>query len=404
MTAVQHPVGHDAQPDMVSELRTFLRSHHPGPAPRGRDERLSWQQAWAATLFDAGWAGPAWPRRWGGMELGLLEQVAYHREVAAAGAPAHPCPNLGTIGPTLIVHGTDAQRARYLRPLLRGDELWAQGFSEPDAGSDLAALATTARRDGDHYEVTGTKVWSTMADRSHWLFALVRTGPPGSGRSGISYLLIDLRSPGVTVSPIRDLTGSAGFCEVRLDGVRVPLEQRVGAENGGWPIARTSLGHERSAASAARAHRYLEIVSELVSLAVERGRHREPTVRQQLAELHTLATILRIAASRALDTVLRDGQPGASSSTTRLFHALFEQRLHEVAVDVLGMHGALVGRGPDVVQGGRWTWGFLRTRASTIGAGTAEIQRTTIAERVLGLPREPEPPAPGRERVGWVSS
>lgn len=366
-------------------LRRFLADHHPGIPPRDRDERWAWQRRWAAHLVDEGWAGPSWPRRYGGMELSLDDQVAYHEEYAAAGVPRHPGVNLGTVGPTIILHGTDAQRERFLRPMLRADELWAQGFSEPDAGSDLRSLTTRAPRDGDDYVVSGHKVWSSDADRSHWLFALVRTGPP----DGITYLLVDLESPGIEVRPLRDMTGSSGFCEVVLDRVRVPIANRVGEDGEGWRIARTSLGHERSAASVARAYSYRRTVDELHALARRLGRARDPVMRQRLADAEIGVRLLALNARRVLATVSAGGEPGPASSASRLFHALFEQRLHELAVDLTGADALLSARDPAAVDGGRWTWGFLRTRASTIGAGTAEVQRNTLAERVLGLPSEP---------------
>ena len=272
--------------------------------------------------------------------------------------------------------------------MLRADVIWAQGYSEPEAGSDLPSLRTTAVRDGDRYVVDGQKVWSSSADIADIFFTLVRTGPPHSGRDGITYLLIDAHAPGVTVRPLRDLTGDAGFCEIFFDAVEVPVENRIGEEHGGWAITRTSLGHERAAGSLNQARFYDRIVRELVELARECGRADDPVVRQRLAALVGAQRIMALNASRMIATIVRDGEPGPGSSTSRLFNTLFEQRLHEVAVDLQGPVGVLDRRDPHSVQKGRWTWGFLRTRASTIGAGTAEIQRNTIAERVLGLPHD----------------
>ena len=371
-------------------LRTFLAEHHPGKPDRGASARLAHARAWAATLADHGFAGPAWPRRWGGMELSLEQQLIYHDEISRAGVPSHPSPTSFIVAPTLIVHGTDVQRERYLRPLLRADEIWCQGFSEPGAGSDLAALTTRAERDGDVYVVTGQKVWTTYAAFADWMFALVRTGGPGSRQDGISYLLIDMKSPGIEVRPLRDMTGGADFNEVFFDDVRVPVEQRVGEENGGWGIARTSLGHERATAFMAGQLRYRRVVDELMELARHRGVAADPLVRQRLASVETAVRILGWNGARVMDEVLRTGEPGPAGSVNRLLHARFEQALHELAVDILGADALLAASDPHSPQRGRWAWGFLRTRASTIGAGTAEIQRTTIGERTLGLPREPE--------------
>ena len=209
---------------------------------------------------------------------------------------------------------------------------------------------------------------------------------PDSGRDGITYLLIDAHAPGVTVRPLRDLTGDAGFCEIFFDGVEVPVENRIGDENRGWGVTRTSLGHERAAGSMNQARFYDRIVRELVELARDCGRADDPLVRQRLAKLAGAQRIMSLNAARTVATIVRDGEPGPGSSTSRLFNTLFEQELHEFAVDLQGAVGLLDRHDPHSLQKGRWTWGFLRTRASTIGAGTSEMQRNTIAERVLGLP------------------
>jgi len=323
------------------------------------------------------------------MDLPLAGQLAYHEEITAAGVPGHPSPPAFIVAPTLILHGTDEQRARFLGPLLSADELWCQGFSEPGAGSDLASLTTRAERDGDVYVVNGQKVWTSYSEFADWMFALVRTGPPGSGPDGISYLLVDMRSPGIDVRPLRDITGRADFSEVFFDDVRVPVANRVGEEHGGWAITRTSLGHERATAFMAGQMRYRRVVDELIDLAKKSGRTDDPVVRQQLAGLECDVRLLGWNGARVLDEVLQRGEPGRAGSVNRLLHANFEKRVHEVAVDLLGMAGLLAPSDSHAPQRGRWTWGFLRTRASTIGAGTAEIQRNTIAERTLGLPREP---------------
>jgi len=372
-----------------SELRALLRDNPPPRLARDRLERLEQQKGWAALLADAGYAAPAWPRRWGGMELPLAQQVIYHEEMAKVAAPPHPSPRAHMIvGPTIIRHGSDAQRERFLRPMLDGSEVWCQGFSEPDAGSDLPSLATKAERDGDHYVVTGTKIWTSRADLADWIFALVRTGPPGSRERGISYLLIDLRSPDITITPIKDLAGGKHFCQVHFDGVRVPVDNRVGKENEGWPLVRTSLGHERSTAYVPGSMRYRRIVDELHTLARQTGRADEPLVRQALARMETGVRLLRLNGMRVVSSVLATGEPGPTSSIMRLSYSLFEKDLHAVALDLLGTYGLLGHTASDLERARtRWIWGYLKTRASTIGAGTAEIQRNTIAEQVLGLPR-----------------
>jgi alkylation response protein AidB-like acyl-CoA dehydrogenase len=303
--------------------------------------------------------------------------------------PGVPGTGVGIAGPTIIRHGTEEQKQRFLRPMLRADVIWAQGYSEPEAGSDLPSLRTTARRDGDHYVVDGQKLWSSSADIADILFTLVRTGAPDSGREGITYLLIETHAPGVTVRPLRDMTGDSGFCEIFFDRVEVPVANRIGDENHGWSIARTSLGHERAAGSLTQARFYDRIVAELIVLARELGRADDPIVRQRLAKLAGAQRIMSLNASRMIATIASDGEPGPGSSTSRLFNTLFEQELHQFAIDLQGPTGMLGRHDPHAIQRGRWTRGFLRTRASTIGAGTAEIQRNTIAEHVLGLPHDP---------------
>jgi alkylation response protein AidB-like acyl-CoA dehydrogenase len=380
--------------ELARQLRAFLAAHHPGRTPRGPVQRLVFQRAWQATLAEHGWAGPGWPRCWGGMGLPLPLQAVYHREMAAGRAPVPPSSFAGIVGPTILRHGTDAQRERWMGPLLRADELWCQGFSEPDAGSDLASLRTRAVRDGDAYRVTGRKVWTSGAASADWMLLLARTGPPGSGARGITCLALDVRAPGVRVAPLRDITGTAHFAEVELDNVAVPVAQRIGAEDDGWSVARATLGHERSTSLAAAGMRYQRVTRDLIDLARRRGRAGDPEVRQQLARVVTGARLLEWGGRRVLARVLDGDIPGPLSSVTRLQHGLFEQQLHALAADLLGPQALLDPGDPHLTSGGRhdgaWLRGFLRTRASTIGAGTAEIQRTTIADKVLGLPAHRE--------------
>jgi alkylation response protein AidB-like acyl-CoA dehydrogenase len=382
--------------DFRARLQAFLAEHHPGRRPKDRTERLAWRKAWLAKLFDAGYAGPSWPREYGGMELSFARQVIYQEEYAKARVPGPLGTGLGIAAPTIVKYGTTEQKQRFLRPMLRGDAVWAQGYSEPDAGSDLPALRTTARREGGEYVVNGQKVWTSSADIADIIFTLVRTGTPESRQHGISYLLVDAHAPGVLVRPLRDLTGDAHFCEIFFTDVRVPVADRVGEENGGWPLVRTSLGHERAAGAMNQAARYRRVLDELIELARERGATADPLVRERLADFEVRVRIMRYTGMRTIADILAKGEPGPASSTSRLFVVTFEQDLHEFAVELLGPYGVLGRDDPHAVQRGRWVWGFLRTRASTIGAGTAEIQRNTIAEQLLGLPRDPAMPPSAR--------
>jgi alkylation response protein AidB-like acyl-CoA dehydrogenase len=388
------------QPDLRSldaecfraELRAFLRSHDLGKPPKDPAQRLRWRRRWCALLADHGFAGPSWPREYGGMDLPFDKQVIYAEELAHARIPRHPGNGVAIAAPTIIQHGTDAQKQRWLRPLLRADELWAQAWSEPEAGSDLPSLRTTARRDGERYLVTGTKLWSTDGDIADRFFALVRTGPRGSRQQGITYLIIDAHAPGVEVRRTQDMTGGADFSEIVFNEVAVPLADRVGPENGGWAIARTSMGHERAASSLNQARMYARVVRELFALAHETGAAGDPVTRQRLAHAQAEVQVMLLRGARTIAEITARGEPGPGSSLTRLFNTQAEQSLHELAVDILGPLALRGHDDPAAGRNGRWIWGFLRTRASTIGAGTAEIQRNTIAERILELPRDPSMP------------
>ncbi|GAA3719092.1 acyl-CoA dehydrogenase family protein [Gordonia hankookensis] len=367
-------------------LASLLDAYSRRPRPGSSRARFDAAVAWQSELVDAGLAAPGWPVSAGGMGLDLDDQLDYYRMTSAARTPKHPCSLSFIVAPTLIVHGTQQQRDRYLEPLLRADEFWCQGFSEPGAGSDLASLSTRAVADGDVYRVTGQKIWTTMADRADWIFALVRTGPPGRGTSGITYLLIAMDSPGVEVRPLRDAAGGHHFAEVFFDDVEVPMANRVGEEGDGWSIMRTSLGHERATAFLADEFRYRKTVDQVLRLAVEQGHRDDPLVRQHVADLETDVRTIATNSARALSAVLRQEDPGGVASINRLVKSEFEQRLHGLALRLTGPGAALGSRSAGAVDGGRWTYGYLMSRASTIGAGTAEIQRNTIAETVLGLP------------------
>ena len=331
-------------------------------------------------------AAPGWPREVGGLDLPLADQLDYYRMTTDAGAPPHPCPLSFILAPTLIAHGTQEQKDRFLTPLLRADEFWCQGFSEPGAGSDLSSLSTRAVRDGDVYRVTGQKVWTTMADRADWMFALVRTGSGDKPSDGITYLLIPMKSPGITVRPLRDISGAAHFAEVFLDDVAVPVDNVVGEEGAGWSIMRTSLGHERATAFLADEFKYRRTVDRVIDLVVSQGLDDDPLVRQDVARLESGVRTIAANSARALAAVLRGEDPGGVASVNRLVKSEFEQHMHALALRAAGPYAALGSRAPDAVDNGRWTFGYLMSRATTIGAGTAEIQRNTIAESVLGLP------------------
>jgi alkylation response protein AidB-like acyl-CoA dehydrogenase len=325
------------------------------------------------------------------MELSLTEQIAYHEEMTRARVPRQTG-GLGIVAPTILKFGSAEQHRRYLPPIVRAEEEWCLGYSEPDAGSDLAGLKTRAVRDQDVYIVNGQKVWTSHSMTADFMAALVRTGSEASRQYGITYLIIDMRTPGITIRPLKDMTGDIRFSQVFFEDVSVPVSNTVSEENHGWTVARTALGYERSTANTSRDMGYRRILDELEALAASLGRNRERLVRQELARLETSVRLLHLNNQRILSAVLRGDDPGPESSVTRLMHSLFEKRLHEVAVEIIGTNGLLASPDPSATQRGRWVWGFLRTRASTIGAGTAEVQRNLIAERVLGLAHDPAMP------------
>ncbi|MGC5255699.1 acyl-CoA dehydrogenase family protein [Gordonia sp. DT218] len=380
-------VSHDGiGDDWRTRLTALLDDYRRRPRPSTSRDRLERSIAWQSELVDAGLAAPGWPAAVGGMELSLEDQLDYYRMTSAAATPKHPCAMSFIVAPTIIVHGTPEQRDRFLEPLLRADEFWCQGFSEPGAGSDLASLSTRAVRDGDSYRVTGQKVWTTKADRADWIFALVRTGPAGRSTSGITYLLIPMDSPGIEVRPLRDAAGGHHFAEIFFDDVVVPVANRLGEEGEGWSIMRTSLGHERATAFLADEFRYRSTVDKVLRLAVDRGYADDPLVRRELALAETSVRSITANSARALDAVLRGADPGGVASVNRLVKSEFEQHLHRLALRLTGNGAVLGARSDGVVENGRWTYGYLMSRAATIGAGTSEIQRNTIAEGVLGLP------------------
>jgi alkylation response protein AidB-like acyl-CoA dehydrogenase len=386
-------VGDETAEEFRERLAMFLTDHHPGPAPKAPHERFAWVKGWLATMYDAGFAGPSWPRELGGMDLPFDKQVVYQEEIARSKVPTFIGTGVAIAGPTVIKYGTDEQKRRLLPALLRGDSMWVQGYSEPDAGSDLPSLRTTARREGDEYVIRGQKIWTTMGQGADIVFALVRTGTQESRHHGISYLLIDAHQPGVTIRPIKDMAGGRQFSQITFEDARAPLSNRIGEENDGWPLVRTSLGHERAAGAMNQAATYRRVVTELIELANDRGATADQAVRDALADFEMRVRIMRYSAMRVINDIISTGEPGPAASTTRLFNTLFEQDLHEFAVDMLGTYGVILPGTPSSIQRGRWTRGFLSTRASTIGAGTAEIQRNTMAEKVLGLPYDPAMPS-----------
>jgi alkylation response protein AidB-like acyl-CoA dehydrogenase len=295
---------------------------------------------------------------------------------------------LSMLGPTLMKYGTPAQRERFLPKILTADEIWAQGFSEPEAGSDLANLKTRAVRDGEHYVVNGQKVWTSMAHVAEWGFFLVRTDASAAKHKGISFLLIDMRSAGLTIRPLRQMTGESEFNEVFLDGVRVPVENLVGRENEGWGVAITTLAYERDVLTFIRHISLRNALHRLVRLVQEQGRAADPVVRQRVAALTIGERALALNGYRSLTNILKRGAPGPEGSTSKLFWSQLDQELAQTATEVLGPYSQLTHEAERAPDGGQWEFYALLAQASGIRAGTSEILRNILGERVLGLPKD----------------
>jgi alkylation response protein AidB-like acyl-CoA dehydrogenase len=342
---------------------------------------------WQKRLASAGWVGVHWPREYGGRGATTIENYLLQEELARARAP-EIIGRIGVnlVGPTLIHYGTEAQKRRHLPRILDATELWCQLFSEPNAGSDLAALRCRAERHGDEFVVTGQKVWTSYAQFADWGILLARTDPDSRGGKGISFLIVDMHSPGITIRPLRQMTGSEEFNEVFLEEVRVPAAHLVGDLHQGWTIAQTTLSHERGTSPRQLVvHRML--LTELLALARTSGAVDDPIIRQQLAQVFIEVEMTKLHNWRTLTQLRRTGKPGPESSLVKLFWSEMSQRLHDTAMQVLGVAGQHWPGEPRAVGRGRWLRSYLYYRAATIFAGTSEVQRNIIAQRVLGLPR-----------------
>ncbi len=341
-------------------------------------------RAWQRTLYDGGWAGITWPRAYGGRGGKPIHQVIFNQEQARYGVSSGALMiSVGMAGPTILAHGTEEQKRRFLPPLLRGDELWCQLFSEPGAGSDLANLSTRAVRDGDTWVVDGQKVWTSSPDRARWGMLLARTDPDLPKHRGISYFLLDMTAPGIEVRPLRQMTGESHFSEVFLDGVRVPAADLLGGEGEGWRIAQTTLNSERSSIAGGTG----ATPAALVELARTLGAAADPLVRQRLVDAHIRAELLRFLRYRSQTALSRGTRPGAEASVMKLAFARYMQALTRAAVDVQGAHGMLAG--DDVVDDGMWLRRFLHSPSLRIAGGSDQVQGNIVGERALGLPPEP---------------
>jgi len=380
-------------------LRDWLRTNAPAgwkarqDAEESMRKRFEFLREWQRKVFTGGWAGISWPAEFGGRGATLMEQVIFNEEMARAAAP--PLANtlgLALVGPTMITHGTEAQKTRFLRPILKADEIWCQGFSEPNAGSDLAALRTEARRDGDHFLINGQKIWTSYGWAADWCALVVRSEPGSEKHKGLSYLLVDMHAPGVDVRPLRQMTGETEFNEVFFQDVRVPVENVLGKIGDGWNVAISTLMHERATLGAGLNIIYKRWFDRLVELSrqlVRNGRPaaEDPVMRQKLAQAYTEIEVMRLNQMRIISRIANGGTPGPEGSIQKLLWSELNQRFQQIAMELLGAYGQLTKGAAGLLDEGQWAYQFLRTRGNTIEAGTSEVQRNIIGHFVLGLPK-----------------
>lgn len=376
------------------QLRSWLEANVPRePLPTDAAEAFQHRRTWQRKMFEAGWAGMHWPQAYGGRGATVLEQAIFHQELALVNAP--PMANelgLMIVGPTLIDHGSEAQKQRYIAKILSAEEIWCQGFSEPNSGSDLASLQTRAVEDGDDFVVNGQKIWTSMAHFADLCILLVRTDPSAPKHQGISYVLVDMHSPGVTVKPLRQITGGAEFNEVFFENVRVPKANLVGKLNEGWRIAMTTLTHERSSASFGTQVHIKRFLDHIIAMAQKMCHYggplsADPIMRQKLAEAYIRVDLMRLNNYRAMTRQLRGQPPGPEASLDKLYWSEMNKWLQEIGQEILGPFAQLDPTSAYYPAATNLQYTFLFSRAETIFSGTSEIQKNIIGERVLGLPR-----------------
>ena len=390
-----------------AEVRRFIETELPEGLERGgggamfgggsgrftrRDywEKLS---GWLKKLSDRGWVAPAWPTEYGGGGLSVIDQFILNEELAKMGAPRSPnVIALGWVGPTLISYGTDEQKTEHLPPILKGEKFWCQGFSEPEAGSDLASVQTRAVRDGDDYVINGQKIWTSGAHVAHWMILLARTDPEAPKHKGISYFLLDMKSPGITVRPLLNMVGSHDFNEVFFEDVRVPAKNLVGEENRGWYVGTATLDYERSGIATSVTHG--RTVQEFVAYAQDHTDDptntitRDPLVRYELADRAIEAQVEQMLSYQVIGMQARGLIPNKEASIAKLYSSELDQRLAATGLKLLGLYGQVLRDSPHTAMNGRMPSMYLYATTSTVGGGTSEVQRNIIAQRGLGMPRD----------------
>ncbi len=362
------------------ELRGWLAENPAGEAPTEEDANYAWRRDFQRRLAGGGWAAVHWPREYGGRGATLTQSAIFFEELGRAGAPL-PANVLGLLlaGPTIMAWGTQEQKDRHLAPIVTGDEIWCQGFSEPEAGSDLAALKTRAVKQGDEWIVTGQKVWTSGAQYSKWCMLVARTDTEAAKHKGLSYFLMDMEQDAVQVRPLRQITGESEFNELFIEEARIPAANLLGGEGNGWKVALTTLMNERAGLAFFLQVRLRQMLDRLLAEAADRGLLDDPVIADKLGELHLKAEVLRLTAYRGLTAIEKYGQPGPEGSLTKWMWSETNQQLTQFAADMLG---------PEVLERGNpWAYELLRARGNTIEGGTTEILKNIVAERVLGLPK-----------------
>ncbi len=363
------------------ELRTWFAENDAGVEPDGDEDRqYAWRRDFQRRLADGGWAAVHWPREYGGRGATLTESAIFFEELGRSGAPL-PANVLGLLlaGPTIMTWGTDEQKERYLAPILTAEEIWCQGFSEPDAGSDLASLKTRAVQDGDEWVITGQKVWTSAAQYSKWCMLVARTDSEAPKHKGLTYFLMDMEQDGVQIRPLRQITGEPEFNELFLDGARIPNENVLGGTGNGWKVALTTLMNERAGLGFFLQVRLRQLLDRVIDEAAREGLLEDPVIADRLGELHLRTEIVRLTAYRGLTAIEKYGQPGPEGSLTKWMWSDTNQRLTQLVVDLLGPR-ALRADDP-------WAYELLRARGNSIEGGTTEVLKNIVAERVLGLPK-----------------
>ncbi len=380
-----------------AEARAWLEANLPvgwgtpdQPKPADADEEVAFLKRWQRQLYEGGWAGLDWPVEYGGRDVGIFMNMIWQEEYTRVRGPNQISVSVGTslVGPTLIAKGSPWQKAAFIEPILEGDAIWCQGFSEPNAGSDLASLRTRGVVVGDEIVVQGQKTWTSFAQQADWCILVVRTDPDAPRHKGLTFLLVDMKSPGISIRPLIEMTGHAWFNEVFFDDVRVPIANVVGEIDRGWDIVMTTLSVERgSSTQHARLQADLKQLTEAVRRRGDGRGTDDPLVRQELARFASEAMVMRMSAYRNAWAIDETGVPGPEGSTLKVFWSELDQRVKAAAIEILGPQALVEEGDPLAIDDGHWAYEALWSRAASIYAGTSEVQRNIIATRVLGLPR-----------------